>query len=872
MMKKRFHVEIITSPSHFLLLLLLLLCCSPLVVCQKTAPRDIEVSGITQNSATICWKQPAQGGPMREFQIVLSVKDDDSLNKFEYLSLDESQDPEDERNLCKQFTLLEPGVGYEVSVVGKGSPFAYKEQDMFYFKTRENPCSSHKCANGECTVTGEEEDSFNCMCFMGYYGTSCDMFNPCARKPCGEFECFNTTEGHFSCACPDGRSTTDPVDCLNTDPCANHKCQWGECVPTNPDDDEEYDGLDLRGGNVAPSYVCECERGYRGRWCEDRDTCQFVNCHNNGTCISSSSGGGTADSYHCQCQPGYTGANCEKTDPCRTSPKPCLHGGKCVPPSPSSGARGRSFECECPRGFRGDICESKDGCADDPCENGAECVNALNGEATCTCAENTYGKFCQYRDNCASEPCGDRGVCKSDKSVKDGFICVCKGGYFGVHCELQDPCVLDQPCQNNANCISNGNGSFECECEAQSGNWGNRCQYSNECIHKPCRNSGQCFNDTNSALGYRCKCPGTFDGQNCENINQCKNVTFCTGHGTCKDNMCICDDDYYGAHCENFNACEVIRPCKHSSECTPTGDNSYRCECDHGYHGTNCEKFDPCHAQPCFNGGSCVLQDDKMGYFTCDCILPYYGTRCELFNPCLFPSVVSRDQNGVCPRDFKCLNTTTGHLSCVPQNMNEWMGQGQGNSGGGEGGLLELKCAKDADCFNGGTCDARGSKKCNCKNGTYSGILCEKMNPCNDQSICNGRGVCRSDKGDNTAECECEAGWFGPRCEMEDPCGGGGGGGRLNCFNGGNCVRIYNPFSKITTPKCHCLDGFSGAECRERAKECVMNHCSHQGQCLSLGWNKDEETFRCVCPPAYHGPRCESLPLKANLMKSHSSY
>ena len=102
------------------------------------APRDIEVSGITQNSATICWKQPAQGGPMREFQIVLSVKDDDSLNKFEYLSLDESQDPEDERNLCKQFTLLEPGVGYEVSVVGKGSPFAYKEQDMFYFKTREN--------------------------------------------------------------------------------------------------------------------------------------------------------------------------------------------------------------------------------------------------------------------------------------------------------------------------------------------------------------------------------------------------------------------------------------------------------------------------------------------------------------------------------------------------------------------------------------------------------------------------------------------------------------------------------------------------------------------------------------------------------------
>ena len=52
---------------------------------------------------------------------------------------------------------------------------------------------------------------------------------------------------------------------------------------------------------------------------------------------------------------------------------------------------------------------------------------------------------------------------------------------------------------------------------------------------------------------------------------------------------------------------------------------------------------------------------------------------------------------------------------------------------------------------------------------------------------------------------------------------------------------------------------FSGSQCRERAKECKSNHCKNGGQCLSLGWEKDAEKFRCVCSSSYEGPRCETL-------------
>ncbi|VDM84081.1 unnamed protein product [Strongylus vulgaris] len=51
-----------------------------------------------------------------------------------------------------------------------------KEQGV----TRENRCTSHQ--NGNCI---SPEGIPLCDCFPGYVGEKCDIYDPCARNPCG---------------------------------------------------------------------------------------------------------------------------------------------------------------------------------------------------------------------------------------------------------------------------------------------------------------------------------------------------------------------------------------------------------------------------------------------------------------------------------------------------------------------------------------------------------------------------------------------------------------------------------------------------------------------------------------------------------------
>ena len=67
-----------------------------------------------------------------------------------------------------------------------------------------------------------------------------------------------------------------------------------------------------------------------------------------------------------KCEPG---SECpEEKDDC--AEQPCQNGSNCV-----DGIA--SFTCECPNGYEGDTCEiNTDDCAERPCQNGANCVEA----------------------------------------------------------------------------------------------------------------------------------------------------------------------------------------------------------------------------------------------------------------------------------------------------------------------------------------------------------------------------------------------------------------------------------------------------------------------------------------------------------------
>ena len=97
------------------------------------------------------------------------------------------------------------------------------------------------------------------------------------------------------------------------------------------------------------------------------------------------------------------------------------------------------------------------------------------------------------------------------------YNCICRPGYVGKHCEIDN----------------------------------------DDCASGPCQHSGVC---TDLVDNYSCDCQNTgFRGRNCEdNIDECAVEAPCV-HGRCNDTIgdyqCLCDDTFCGKNCSRINPC-----------------------------------------------------------------------------------------------------------------------------------------------------------------------------------------------------------------------------------------------------------------------------------------------------------------------------
>uniref|UniRef100_A0AAQ5Y7C2 Slit homolog 1b (Drosophila) n=1 Tax=Amphiprion ocellaris TaxID=80972 RepID=A0AAQ5Y7C2_AMPOC len=170
--------------------------------------------------------------------------------------------------------------------------------------------------------------------------------------------------------------------------------------------------------------------------------------------------------FTCTCKSGFTGKHCETpVDACVSNP--CTNGGTCL-----SDEQTRGFSCACAFGFHGTFCEvNVDDCEAHGCENGATCVDGV-GNYTCLCPPNYtadplytptgprcvcipgwVGPECRIDyDECADHRCQNGAQCVDHL---DGYSCVCPQGFSGELCEVAlpppSPCQLAQ-CQNGAPC------------------------------------------------------------------------------------------------------------------------------------------------------------------------------------------------------------------------------------------------------------------------------------------------------------------------------------------------------------------------------------------------------------------------------------
>ncbi len=152
-----------------------------------------------------------------------------------------------------------------------------------------NPCEGQICSNhGVCVV---ENSIAKCNCNSGFYddGLSCVDINECSEN------LDNCLDG-FSC-----KNTEGSFDCIEIDLCQNVTCvEWKICNPENG-------SCELKAGHCDITNDCEV-----GKSCDSNhnciDLCDSVNCGTHGECLSDES------TYLCICDQGYAGDYCDVCD------------------------------------------------------------------------------------------------------------------------------------------------------------------------------------------------------------------------------------------------------------------------------------------------------------------------------------------------------------------------------------------------------------------------------------------------------------------------------------------------------------------------------------------------------------------------------
>ena len=133
-------------------------------------------------------------------------------------------------------------------------------------------------------------------------------------------------------------------------------------------------------------------------------------CYNGGTCKEANNG----NDYECQCHERFSGKNCqEDRDPCSSSP--CLFGGKCRDEGYGN------YTCECPARMSGRRCDFGRFCLPNPCRHSGVCEEGDDGPI-CMCRGYT-GSICEIDvDECANNPCLNGATCVNEAG---SFRCIC---------------------------------------------------------------------------------------------------------------------------------------------------------------------------------------------------------------------------------------------------------------------------------------------------------------------------------------------------------------------------------------------------------------------------------------------------------------
>ncbi|CBY38841.1 unnamed protein product, partial [Oikopleura dioica] len=235
------------------------------------------------------------------------------------------------------------------------------------------------------------------------------------------------------------------------------------------------------------NFECACSAGYidfapesyRKHGACVYDSCMDTVCQDNSSCSVSADGAAS-----CACDEDYYFESVEQFneggnstgfadtcyfDACATDP--CSANTDCANDAGSA-------VCSCSAGFF-DYAGDASNCVPDACGSSDDCsadaactveLPDVNGTAqwSCACDDGFYGNGVDcWVDSCASDPCQADAACTNDMN---DFSCECNAGFYlgadvnGTDFCHGDVCANANPCDANAACANNADGSQTCTC------------------------------------------------------------------------------------------------------------------------------------------------------------------------------------------------------------------------------------------------------------------------------------------------------------------------------------------------------------------------------------------------------------------------
>ncbi|XP_042899870.1 adhesion G protein-coupled receptor E2 isoform X1 [Parasteatoda tepidariorum] len=294
------------------------------IIKHLSAPQNVTISNITSEFATVCWNPPMYGNVLG-YVVKYYPFDSEAKFFFNMTVVGSSGD-------CKVLTELIGNTDYKMQLYAWNEQEDGQKSEIFHFHSAVNWCKKVTCETGYCTPLNEEP-FYHCACFSGYYGNSCEFFDPCSQNPCeNNGKCLNTTHNEYVCICAEDYSGPN---CQSYNPCLRRQ---------NPCEN----GATCEMTTTRNTYVCVCPEGFYGRKCKFRDLCASNPCKNGATCNK------TENEFSCLCSPGFMGELCEiDIDECASDP--CFYGSTCL-------NLVGNFTCVCSSGFSGQKCDTSVQC------------------------------------------------------------------------------------------------------------------------------------------------------------------------------------------------------------------------------------------------------------------------------------------------------------------------------------------------------------------------------------------------------------------------------------------------------------------------------------------------------------------------------